>query len=589
MEGPPINKLPSERFFNIPLTNKSAIFTIIILGILVFGNILFNGFALDDTSQILTNTPVHSLTNITSFFRGSTFGPDISGSETINGAYYKPLLTVFYAILYTFSGGNAFIFHLFQLMIYIINTILVFYLFSRFFSRNISFLLSLLFLVHPINVETVANIASLQDILFLFFGMLSLTIIIRNYEKHKSLSTGKYALIIFLLLCSLLSKESGLLFIIILPVYGFLLLKKFDRWILLASFSALAIYLLLRFYVGHVYFSTQSLSPIAELPLSQRLINIPAIIFYYLKTFILPIHLITQQTWVISTIAFSNFDLPLIAELFFLLLIIFLGSYIHKKHSHIFKIYLFFIMWFFIGLLMHLQLFPLDMTVADRWFYFPLIGLLGIIGVILTIFFNSKKAMPALTIICIVLIIILGIRSIVRNSNWNSTYTITSHDIVYEENNSYLQNTLALEYQGMGNQKAALQHFQIAYSLEPESAILSNIALSLAYEGNIRASVEVYAKLLKTDPKYYPTYINLAHILLKANDPKDALEICIKGLEFYPKNEQLWILAAFSEYKIGDVQLAIYALTKGYGLNHNIIFLQYESIVSHHQSIDSYL
>src|ERR1039458_5774375 len=85
-----------------PLTNVKAIHFIIILGFIVFLNGLFNNFIGDDFEQIINNPYVHSLNNIFIFFSGSTFYN--GNSQGLIGSFYRPIMTVFYAVIYTLFG-----------------------------------------------------------------------------------------------------------------------------------------------------------------------------------------------------------------------------------------------------------------------------------------------------------------------------------------------------------------------------------------------------------------------------------------------------------------------------------------------------
>ena len=105
-----------------------------LIGFLIYGASLSNHFVWDDEEQILNNGLVHSITNLPRFFQGSTF--NTGGTGSLTGIYYKPLMTVFFALFYTIFGANSFFFHLFQLVFHLVNACLVFVLFRKTFPQN---------------------------------------------------------------------------------------------------------------------------------------------------------------------------------------------------------------------------------------------------------------------------------------------------------------------------------------------------------------------------------------------------------------------------------------------------------------------
>src|SRR5258708_40257019 len=103
---------PQEEFsfknYFLPFTTIKAIHFLIIIGLVVYFNSLFNGFIGDDYGQLVNNTSVHSISNIGQFFSNSTFNNSTvsnigsNGGSNLSGIYYKPLLSSVYSILYTF-------------------------------------------------------------------------------------------------------------------------------------------------------------------------------------------------------------------------------------------------------------------------------------------------------------------------------------------------------------------------------------------------------------------------------------------------------------------------------------------------------
>lgn len=534
----------------VPLTTTKIVHFLIIIGSIVFFNGLFNGFVGDDLGQIIDNIYVHSITNIQLFFTGSTF---YNGSAQIAGLYYKPLLLTSYALLYTFFGPHAFMFHFFQIVLYIVNACLAYFIFSIFFKKSISFLLALIFLVHPLNSETALYIADLQDVLFFLFGSIGFLL----YKKSSSLK-GSILSGIFLFL-SLLSKETGILFLGIILAYSFLSDKKNLKHSFLFTGSIAILYVLIRFLTFGV-FTTPKSSLIAQLTFTERLINIPEIVFFYLKTFFYPLSLASSYQWTYTQIDIPHFFLPLFFDVVILAAIILLGYFLYKKKQ--FSAFLFFISWLTLGLALHLQFIPLDATVADRWFYFPMIGALGITGILIEKYLHNFKN---IFLIFILLISLLAFRTFLRSFDWRDEITIASHDLQVSQTWG-LENELSFAYFSKGDYTNAKVHAEKSIALYPYRTNYLNLGAAYFGMKEYKQAKNAFMKSL-TYGDDYQTYQNLSLLSLSYGDPKENIAFLKNvALKKFPQEGLMWFHVAILEYNYGDKQQAKDDISKAYQL-----------------------
>jgi tetratricopeptide (TPR) repeat protein len=528
----------------IPLTNLKAIHWIIFIGIIVYSNGLINGFISDDIPQIVQNYTVHSLMNFSLFFTGSTF---FNGStQQLAGIYYRPLVDLINSIIYSLLGPNAIAFHLFSLLLHIINACLVFLVFTYFFKKPIAFVLSVIFLVHPINSEVVYYISDTEDVLFFFFGILAL-LILQNYNTQKA-----YIIASLLLLFSLFAKETGIVFILIAVFFNLLFKNKNKQNGVALLLSPLILYIPLRLHAIGLSGNLVNSSNIANTSFYIRLINIPAMFFYYIKTFIFPLNLALFYQWVYTKITFSHFYLPLFIDICFLTAIFYLGYVVYKKYNHkLFKTLLLFLLCFLCGIALHMQIFlPLDATVAERWFYLPSIGLLGIFGVLFEVFrINTKNKAVIIILICI--ITLLSIRSFERSFDWRNIYTLATHDIAVSKAWN-LENLLSNAYQQQGLYEQAKIHAERSISLYPTMDNYLNLGAVDVDLGDYKGAKTAYLKSIQVG-QYYQTYENLGFLDEVYGNPKDNINFLKNdALKKFPQDGQLWQSLAVIEYKQGD-------------------------------------
>jgi len=521
------------------LTFKKVILIFTAVGILIYANSLTNPFFGDDNHQIINNSSIHSLSKIPSLFLQGTFS-DTSESQRNN--YYKPVLSSTYNAIYFFFKDNPIGYHLIQVLIHITNSILVYQILKYFFDQKISFFLSLLFLTHPINTEAVIHAAALQEPLFLIFGLSALFFSIRE--------NGKHYLITILLLMSLLSKEAGVVFLLIIPAFTYLYKKKVFSKSLQQSVVSFSIYIFLRFVVAKIYFPQNPIVPIMTLSFWERVINIPKIIFFYLKTFFYPKDLLVLQSWVIKNLDFKDFFMPAILDLTFFLLLVTIGKIIHKKKLVYFKTFLFFFVWFIVGLGLHLQIIRLDQTVSDRWFYFPIIGLLGVVGTIIS-YLNLNLGLKSkiTTLLVLLIIVVFSSRVIIRNSNWKDRLTLITHDIKVNQDSYQLEGGLAGEYESRGNISEAEKHFTRSVELFPSLNSYSNIGAFYLRNDRFKNAADAFNKAVRYDPHNFPAWFCLAISKYNSGDKQGALEAAARAYQISPNRIVLNLIGDINNNK----------------------------------------
>lgn len=531
-----------------PLTHKKVFIFLIIIGLIVYFDMLFNGFAWDDQDLIVTNNAIRSISNIPLFFIGN-----IHMVMHSIGRFYRPVTISGFALNYALFGLVPFVYHADQLILQIINACLVFIFFNHFLKKKAAFMLSLIFLVHPINVEAIDNISSIQEPQFFLFGMLALLYVMRPRSKNDLKSI---VILSILLLLSFLSKETGFLFWLMILMYTYIFEKSKLKVSAIAGMLSLGVYLSMR-YFAQAYFD----HPITRNEISIIFTTAPKIYYQYITNFFYPLHLGIYQIWLVTSIHSLDFIFPLFFDIFFTSALIMCGVWIYKKRTKMFKIYMFFLIWFLVGISFHLQLWEFDMTYADRWFYFPIIGLIGVIGVIadsIQIKRNSLKVL-CITFFCLI-IISLSIRTMIRNLDWQNDYTLMSHDALISQNPllyASVINTLFVQ----GNYQQAYVDLQGLKKFD-KTGILTEMYTARIDEarGENEKALSLYQKLFHTEYGDL-SYEETALILLTGNHNYTiAQKVLQNGLRQYPTDTTMWRFLAYTDLKLDDKQGATKAI-----------------------------
>ena len=501
--------------------NKNFLFVLLIvsLSIIVYGNTFFNDFVWDDYVFILDKPEIKSFSNVPGFFLSDTDGT------------YRPLRSVNYAVIYSIFKKNPFGYHLNALFFHIMISIVVYLIILKLVdTRNIAFIASLLFALHPIHTGRVANMTAGFDLLGIFLFLLFFYFYIL-FSKMKKINYFIGSVIVFLIGLFASEEVATLPFVIILYELCFNrknLFQNFKGKLIkfpTLFFAILAGYIVLRFFVLEIV----GRSPEYESPgLIFTLFSMTKVVVGYIMLLIAPLNLKLFYEMPVSN---TLFELDIIISIFILALIMFFSIKFYQK------IVFFSVGWFFITLIPFSNILPLVILMAERYLYLPSIGFCLLLAFVLNKVYNiDKKYIKTGIIVFIVLLLsFYSFATINRNADWKDNLTLWTETVKDSPASSRAHDNLGFTYEHMEDYEGAIREFGKAIELNPDNfRALSNMGVALAKIKKYNKSIFYLEESLKINSYRYKTYNKLGLVYSEIGDYNSAITMQNKAIKLNP-------------------------------------------------------
>jgi len=429
----------------------------------------------DDLAYIKDNIYIRRLSwhNISALFSSLYIGE------------WFPLQLLSYAVDYSIWGLNPAGYHLENIVFHVLNAFLVFFIVRKLCEGEqwIGLISGLLFLVHPVQVESVVWMSQRKTVLCILFYLLSFLAYIRWKDEEKNIY---YIASLSFFVLSLLSKINSILLPLLFLTWELTLRKEkimgyiqdaswfrnlFSNLKPLVPFGLLSIgaatiflygqitHKIVRgFYGGTIY--TNFLATVAgfvfrypnRLPFPLRLSAYYPMLDEYRSLFTFPF-LVAFPVW----LTFSS--------------LIFTSS---RSNKRVF----FFILWFLIAIFPTTGIVPAKFGGADRHLYLisiPVFALfaMGLISL-------SRKYPLAIKTIIVTILVLISILTLDRSRVWRNSFALWKDVVSKSPQLPYAQHKLAQSYMDMGKLEEALVHVRASISLDPSIA-LYHYTLGLIY------------------------------------------------------------------------------------------------------------
>ncbi len=521
-----VKTAPVAKPLIFPFSFKMKCQILAIIGFVFYINSFTNRYALDDNIAIERNSYVQmgvaGIPKILTTDSYYSYYKDMGGdpSQQLKGGRYRPLSEIIFAVEKTLFGWldakpddkdskaeptfiAAHIMHLINVIAFIICLISIFYFLDRFLlvkipgGSDMAFLATVLFAIHPLHTEVVANIKSLDEIISITFIMLTFIYSIRFLREK----TAKLRLLACLfLLLALLSKEYALTLVFFIPFLFYLLEGKKPFEAITASipyFGVVVIYILLRLnavgFNNTVIGSTDILSnPYLYATPTQVKATEWFVMGKYIKLLFLPYPLSSDYSY--YQITYHNFsDMSVIFSILFYLGIVIWGIRLFLK-----KDVLSFAILFFLFNIFMISNFVIDIgaTMGERLVFHSSLGLVIILAYY-AVKGVSKMSLDAKRKVVFGVVSIIGVvclgETVVRNTNWDDDTTLFIHDVGVVPNSCRVNNNAGWGYLGLSE--------KVGNTVDQAKADLDS-----ARKYSLRA--------IYYDPKYEGAYLNLGGVYL---------------------------------------------------------------------------
>lgn len=462
-----------QLMFDFPLRTKYIILAVV--GLIFYGNTLFNQYALDDNGVILGNDYVQmgvgGIYKIMTNDAYSSYLQQLHASQNFTGGRYRPLSIVAFAIEQSVFGDSAFIRHLVNILFFIATIFAIYYFLSNFLLKKITrgedcaFLAAGLFAIHPLHTEVVANIKSFDEILSFLCILLTLIFSLEHIkQKKKKYLYAAMASYFF----AMLSKEYALMLVVLLPMLFYLYpeennaRKKIN--VISSSvpyFITAFVYILLRISVVGIPHSNPNVRFINNFlrtdpyylatPVQKFATEWYALGKYIFMLFV-PYPLSCDYSY--NQIPYHNFkDITVWLSIFVYIAIIYWGLKLLRK-----KDVMAFPLFFFVLMLVPISNFFINVgaVYGERFDYHASFGFVIVVSYLV---FRLTKKMPfsvrknAIMGTLGALMLVFAIETIARNSDWKNDNILFMHDVKVVPNSEFADCNASVGYINLGMEK----------------------------------------------------------------------------------------------------------------------------------------
>ncbi len=415
--------------------------------------------------------------------------------------------------------------HVENVVWHLLNTWLVFCVLRRLgAATGTAIIVTGIFALHPLRVESVAWISERKDLLSACAGLCA----VWAYLNHVALPTrGRLAIVAGWQVVSLMCKPMLVTLPVLLLVLDFHPLRRLTRqtwhlrlrekWPLFAVSLLFCAIALIAQHAGG------ALRTFDELPLLDRITNVAAVVFVYLQQTIWPSELACFYPRRIYAWG---------GAAVLMLILITIGAWRGRvRRPELLSGWL----WYLIALLPVIGLVQVgDQAHADRYTYLPHLGLITMLIVIVGRQLPGRRVQMLLA--AVVLVALPG-QTRRQIQVWRDSETLFEHCLAVTGEQPLPHFNLGLHLAAQGKATEAEEHYRRAIALQPHyPKAHNNLGVLLKERGELAAAVEQFRLATEQQPGYFAALMNLGQSLDAMGNTAAASDALRQAVDAEPNN-----------------------------------------------------
>ncbi len=543
-----------------------ALLIFLILGILCYGNTLSANFVWDDGLLLVNDPNIKEIKNALNFLQPRYWQEVYGGSR----GQYRPVRALSFVFSYQLWGLNPFWYHLTNLCLHLLNAFVVYMVVALIFKGRVDPLLAgILFLVHPVNTESVSWIKNRTELFGLFFFMLSWLMFHRSLSPREKNDAARllpggavaYVLSLILFVLALASKENTIVLPLILVAYIFCFVPQEKRR---AAFKKAApLFLTAALCTAFLFLiigvDIKKAGEYPPIDLISNIIAFPETLVFYFKMLLFPLKLSASHD---MTPGFSllqaKFLVP--ASILFFLAGLTVLSYRYSK------VVFFSLIWIWITLLpVSNILFIYGRPLAEQRLYLPSLGY----SILLSFFLcrlrsvslghvSSSMSRNATLVVTILILTLFSMQTRFRNAVWKDKIALFEDSASKDFNKGGIHYNLGEAYQSAGLIDKAIIAYKNSLLMWPTNS-RAHVNLGMAYFARKKhdLAIEELKQAIELDPEDPNTPRFLAEVYLHKGETDLALEQLGQALSQDPGKPEIHIQMGLAYQEKNQYELAL--------------------------------